>query len=177
MTKGYIYRIAQDFNLPFVVAVSLRKSYLVDHISILSDHLIQLKILATNHYNDCEKLLVLDMIKSAYDRLRLLQIEYTKLKEIDFTQSDFKDEIDIEEILRVPIEQMIGIKPKWVRGNEQVYFSPLRDDGAKPSFTVTVSKNLWFDFSLGEGGNVIDLYMKMHNCNFKTAIKELSRFR
>ena len=50
-----------------------------------------------------------------------------------------------------------------------MYYSPLRGD-SNPSFSVSVDKNLWFDFGLSVGGNVIDLAIAMRGgCSFHEA--------
>lgn len=41
-----------------------------------------------------------------------------------------------------------------------------------PSFQIT-KKNTFSCYSCGEHGDVIDLYQKIHNCDFKTAVKLL----
>ena len=46
-----------------------------------------------------------------------------------------------------------GHQPTSVRGNNWWYLSPLRDEHTA-SFKVDVSKNVWYDFGLGKGGNL-----------------------
>lgn len=46
-----------------------------------------------------------------------------------------------------------GHHPTSVRGNNWWYLSPLRDEHTA-SFKVDVSKNVWYDFGLGRGGNL-----------------------
>lgn len=46
-----------------------------------------------------------------------------------------------------------GHQPTSVKGNNWWYLSPLRDEHTA-SFKVDVSKNLWYDFGLGKGGNL-----------------------
>lgn len=46
-----------------------------------------------------------------------------------------------------------GHQPTSVKGNNWWYLSPLRDEHT-PSFKVDVSKNVWYDFGLGKGGNL-----------------------
>ena len=46
-----------------------------------------------------------------------------------------------------------GHQPTSVKGNNWWYLSPLRDEHTA-SFKVDVSKNVWYDFGLGKGGNL-----------------------
>jgi DNA primase (bacterial type) len=49
--------------------------------------------------------------------------------------------------------QEYGCQPTSIRGNNWWYLSPLRDEHTA-SFKVDVSKNVWYDFGLGKGGNL-----------------------
>ena len=49
--------------------------------------------------------------------------------------------------------QELGHQPTSVKGNNWWYLSPLRDEHTA-SFKVDVSKNVWYDFGLGKGGNL-----------------------
>lgn len=49
--------------------------------------------------------------------------------------------------------QVHGHQPTSVKGNNWWYLSPLRDEHTA-SFKVDVSKNVWYDFGLGKGGNL-----------------------
>ena len=79
--------------------------------------------------------------------------------------------IDVEAIKKIPIEkilQMHGI------GHNRGMFK-IRNEKT-PSCHFSKDKNLWVDHGSGEGGSVIDLYMKINGYNFKEAIKELNNF-
>ena len=85
--------------------------------------------------------------------------------------------IDIDTIKRISIVDMLarsGIEPVSVRGTRAMYRSPLRQD-ANPSFAVDTEKNLWKDHGSGEGGSIIDLYMKLNDLSYTDAIRLLSR--
>ena len=79
-----------------------------------------------------------------------------------------------EELRQIPITRLLahfGYEPvRKMNGQKQwMYHSPLRED-AKPSFSVSTIKNLWHDLGSGEGGNVIDLAIKLNgNCTFQKA--------
>lgn len=85
--------------------------------------------------------------------------------------------IDIESIKRISIVDMLarsGIEPVSRRGTRAMYRSPLRQD-ANPSFAVDTERNLWMDHGSGEGGSVIDLYMKLNDLSYTDAIRLLAQ--
>ena len=57
--------------------------------------------------------------------------------------------------------QSCGITPARVQGNSLWYLSPLRTE-SEPSFKVNQSRNEWYDFGLGKGGDIVSLAMQMH---------------
>ncbi len=67
-----------------------------------------------------------------------------------------------KEIQIVDYLQSLGYEPKTVKNGSAWYCSPLRDEN-KPSFKVNLNKNMWYDFGIGEGGNIIKLVMVMRN--------------
>ena len=50
---------------------------------------------------------------------------------------------------------------------------PLHNDHS-PSFNVNDDEEYWFCFTCDKGGSVIDFWMALKDCDFKTAIRELS---
>jgi len=50
---------------------------------------------------------------------------------------------------------------------------PFHDDH-NPSFNVNDDEEYWFCFTCDKGGSVIDFWMALKDCDFKTAIRELS---
>lgn len=65
-----------------------------------------------------------------------------------------------------------GIKPakQYKNGLELWYSSPIREGDSNPSFKVDTNKNLWFDFGIPEGGNIIDLVCKHQTATVKEAL-------
>lgn len=57
--------------------------------------------------------------------------------------------------------QSCGITPVRVQGNSLWYLSPLRTE-SEPSFKVNQSRNEWYDFGLGRGGDIVSLAMRLH---------------
>ena len=52
--------------------------------------------------------------------------------------------------------QSLGYTPVKQQGNSLWYKSPLREE-TEASFKVNTDRNLWFDYGLGKGGNIIAL--------------------
>lgn len=57
--------------------------------------------------------------------------------------------------------QSYGITPVRIQGNSLWYLSPLRTE-SEPSFKVNQSRNEWYDFGLGKGGDIVTLAMQLH---------------
>ena len=55
----------------------------------------------------------------------------------------------------------LGHDPVRQQGHNLWYKSPFRDEQV-PSFKVNADRNLWYDFALGEGGNLIALAGKLY---------------
>ncbi|MBI9062117.1 MAG: toprim domain-containing protein [Marinilabiliaceae bacterium] len=66
-----------------------------------------------------------------------------------------------------------GIQPVKANGYQYFFLSPLRSESL-PSFSVNINKNLWYDFGIGEGGDIIELVRKMFNVDFLEALQILS---
>lgn len=82
----------------------------------------------------------------------------------------------IDEIKAISIKDYLGsmsIYPTKNYGYYGMYKSPFRNEHT-PSFKVDYNQNLWYDFALDEGGSLIDLVMKLHNCSFAQAIEIFS---
>jgi len=67
-----------------------------------------------------------------------------------------------------------GVRPTKIRGADFWYSSPLREE-KEPSFKVNDRANVWYDYGLGQGGNILDLVMAMHRLdNVSQALSKLS---
>jgi len=66
-----------------------------------------------------------------------------------------------------------GFSPQYIRGNNHWYLSPMRDE-KHASFKVDSQKNLWFDHGTGEGGNFVDLGIRLHRCSVDQLLARLS---
>lgn len=85
-----------------------------------------------------------------------------------------------KEARNIPITEFLessGIKPikQAKSGQELWYSSPIRNGDSNPSFKVDTLKNLWFDFGLSRGGNIIDLVCELTNSTVKEALAILDR--
>lgn len=66
-----------------------------------------------------------------------------------------------------------GFQPQCTKGNDHWYLSPIREENT-PSFKVNTRLNAWYDFGIGEGGNLIDLGIRLHCCSIKELLNRLS---
>lgn len=69
-----------------------------------------------------------------------------------------------------------GYEPSRRYGGYDMYRSPFRSD-TSPSFKVFREENRWYDFGDGTYGRAVDLVMRVENCSFPQAMKELGKMR
>lgn len=84
--------------------------------------------------------------------------------------------MEIQHIKQIAITdylQQQGYAPARVQGIHYWYYSPLRNERT-PSFKVNTEHNQWYDFGLGEHGDIIDLVCALHRCTISEAIRLLS---
>jgi len=67
----------------------------------------------------------------------------------------------------------LGHYPTRKSEKEAWFLSPLRSE-TQASFSVSLKKNLWFDYGLGQGGNIIDLIMVLKTYSFREAMNFLA---
>ncbi len=67
----------------------------------------------------------------------------------------------------------LGHQPKKVRGQDYWYFSPFREEKT-PSFKVNRTRNIWFDFGEGKGGDIIDFGVNFFRCSINELLEKLS---
>lgn len=82
-----------------------------------------------------------------------------------------------EDANRISIKEYLkeqGISPVQDKGYYGMFRSPFRED-MNPSMKVDYNQNLWYDFGSGEGGSLIDLIMRLHDCNEFGAITKLEK--
>jgi hypothetical protein len=66
-----------------------------------------------------------------------------------------------------------GINPQYSKGVNHWYLSPIREENSA-SFKVNTKLNAWFDHGIGEGGNFIDLGIRLHQCTVEELLTKLS---
>jgi hypothetical protein len=83
-----------------------------------------------------------------------------------------KEEIDrLKSISIVDFLTRHSVKSKKIGAN-LFFSSPYRED-PNPSLKVDERTNRWYDFGIGEGGDIIDLVKKMSNTDFEGAVQSL----
>jgi hypothetical protein len=84
----------------------------------------------------------------------------------------------IEQAKKVSIPLLLANwqhNPTSINEREFTYLSPLSNERT-PSFFVNIQKNVYKDFSTGNGGDAIDLTRKFFGYDFKTAVAYLLGF-
>lgn len=87
-----------------------------------------------------------------------------------------KNKLTFNEAKQIPIVEYLdklGITPARIRGNDYWYYSPFRDERT-PSFKVDAGLNLWYDHGSGEGGSIVDLGAKLHECSLSEFLDKLA---
>ena len=77
---------------------------------------------------------------------------------------------------KIKVEDLLlrlGHKPNKRSGNDLWYHSPLRSQDKTPSFKVNLNLNTWYDFGIGEGGNIIDLACQIFEVDMKGSLAKL----
>jgi hypothetical protein len=70
----------------------------------------------------------------------------------------------------------LGHQPKQIRNQDYWYLSPLRSEKTA-SFKVNRQKNVWYDFGIGKGGDLITFGTLYHNCSVSELLDRLSEFQ
>jgi hypothetical protein len=78
-----------------------------------------------------------------------------------------------KEINLIHLLRCMNFEPKKAIKNDYWYLSPFHDEKTA-SFKIDSSKNIWYDYATGVGGNIIDFVSKYFNCDFKTALYHIS---
>ena len=68
------------------------------------------------------------------------------------------------------ISQYVDLKK---RGKNYFGLSPFRSE-TKPSFSVSVDKNMWYDFGSAQGGNAVQFLVEYEKISFPEAIRSLA---
>jgi hypothetical protein len=79
---------------------------------------------------------------------------------------------NVADIKLIPISDIIGRAPRESKYRDN-YLCPIHNEKT-PSFVVYKYENRWHCFGCSEGGDVIDLVMKINNLDFVSACRSLS---
>jgi len=83
------------------------------------------------------------------------------------------DDVDISEIKQIPIGNLMESDAKVSTNNREMFLCPIHNEKTG-SFIWYKENNSWYCFGCHKGGDVIQLYMEMNECEFYEAIKQLS---
>ena len=119
------------------------------------------------------------MAKVLMDKKEELKIKYNKFAKLfEFTTNQNKQtkELDLDGAKSVPIPEIMGLKYIPNTNRVQMFCCPIHNEKT-PSFAWYPVQNRWYCFgACAKGGDVIDLYMELNNCDFITAVKELNKY-
>ncbi|MEA5402158.1 toprim domain-containing protein [Arcicella sp. DC2W] len=79
---------------------------------------------------------------------------------------------DLKQFAIIDYLQSLGLEPVKSSGKELVYYSPKTNEKT-PSFFVNPNKNVFFDYSSNESGDIIRLVQYLNDFDFATACKHL----
>lgn len=85
--------------------------------------------------------------------------------------------MNCNQINNIPFRELLeklGFKLVKENNRELWYLSPFREEKSA-SFKVNIASNTFYDFGEGSGGTIVDFLCRLHNCNVKAAIEEVSR--
>lgn len=78
---------------------------------------------------------------------------------------------------QIPITEYLsrlGFEPAKIRGSDYWYHSPFRHERT-PSLKVNTKLNVWYDHGSGEGGTLVDLGAKLHQCSLHEFMDRLAQ--
>jgi hypothetical protein len=85
-------------------------------------------------------------------------------------QPEDKPSYDLEAIKKIPIDRITKIN-----SNNFFQDNPFRTEKSPSNSLFWYrAQNRWTDFGSGQSGDVVDIYMAVNSCDFKTALKELT---
>jgi hypothetical protein len=109
------------------------------------------------------------LFQANYDHNNTRTIKTITMNNTCFSLHEAK-EIDVVDYL-----EKLGYRPQKKRNRDYWYLSPLRDEKTA-SFKVNRNINRWYDFGMGQGGNLIDFGKLYHPCNVSELLVKLQQF-
>jgi DNA primase len=83
---------------------------------------------------------------------------------------EIKDTVSLVDLL-----SRLGYQPAKTIGSEKYYHSMLQDNDSKPSFSVNEQLGIWYDHSLGKGGNIIDFGLAYWHLPFQETLEKIAQ--
>ena len=90
--------------------------------------------------------------------------------EKQFNFNEAKEKIDLPGYL-----SSLGCRPAKIQGEDFWYYSPFHDEKT-PSFKVNERHQIWYDHSIGTGGDLIDFGMMFHGCTHAELLQKFKDF-
>ena len=81
-----------------------------------------------------------------------------------------KEQIGLESYLA-----SLGFYPACKRGKDIWYVSPFHEEHT-PSFKIDSRYQIWYDHSLGTGGDLVDFGLKYHGCGYSELLGKFKEF-
>jgi hypothetical protein len=137
-----------------------------------------LRVSFDNNEDDCGgNLIMANILKEKREEMKVKYNKFAKLH--DFTANPkavMNKELDLDSAKQVPIPEIMGVNYKRDSGRVQMFCCPLHNEKT-PSFAWYPKDNRWYCFgACVKGGDSIDLFMELNNCDFITAVKELNKY-
>ena len=105
-----------------------------------------------------------------------LQLEIKKFEQLKrLGKTDDKTKLDVERARTVPISSFLMGQWRKTGSGRSTVLCPIVSEKT-PSFVWFEEKNNVHCFSCGYHGDSIDLFMRLHACNFIDAVKELCKY-
>lgn len=87
---------------------------------------------------------------------------------------DNKEPLNIERAKEIEIKEIMPSSPDSKSGGRRYYKCPLHPEDTA-SFVEYIDQHSYCCFGCNKAGDGIDLYMKLNNCDFVTAVKSLNK--
>ena len=117
---------------------------------------------------------VLDRFRRYLDECRRQIKRFQWYGKLASGKVEVKDDLDIERAKEYPIGDIINLKSTGKSSNREFFCCPLHNEKTG-SFVWYKRDNSWHCYGgCSSGGDVIDLYMRLHEVDFVTAVKSLT---
>lgn len=117
-----------------------------------------------------------DILKTKREEIQLKMKRFINYHNITLGKKEMGKELDLDKAKSVPIPEIMGVDYKRNSNRVQMFCCPIHNEKT-PSFAWYSKNNRWHCFgACGKGGDSVDLYMELNNCDFITAVKELNKY-